>query len=174
MSGSPEGPARLLAGHIQDRGLSIVAGAKLGWRNVGQSAFSAYAARGLLSDGRYTLADRVSVGNEYTGLYGRLARSGQDSTQRLVSSGGNGSHLTEAQALATIQLVSINSHLSRNDREILHHVLVRDCWPKDAIIAVLGKDWAKSVAPRFREALDALIEAFTAARRRKFRMNEDA
>ena len=162
----PDSPPSLRAGHVQDRILSPVAGAKKGWRNEHESALAAYYARGLLTggDGRVTASMRLEAGEEYRRLYELLERSGKDSTQRLLSGVGGGEAFTIAQADASTKLVSINSHIGANDRTILRRVCYENYWPS-VVIRDLDPGYRDAIVPRFREALDALILAVHEAKK---------
>jgi hypothetical protein len=158
-----DGPAKLHAGHQWDRGLSIVAGAPKGCRNVHESELAMYAARGHLQGGKYTTPERESAGDYYRELFEAMSKSARDSTQLEVTSrSGFDAPVTENQAAAIRTLIKIDRYLSMNDRMLVRLVCTADWTPAHAVKRIDPK-YEDCVAPRFREALDSLIVAIELA-----------
>jgi hypothetical protein len=83
-----------------------------------------------------------------------------------LSGGGSPSlTLSQAQMDAMRELISVESHLGERDRKIIRMVCGFGEWPSKAV-AMVSPDYEKATIPRFKESLDALIEAFETARRR--------
>lgn len=158
-----DGPARLHAGHVQDRGLSVVAGTSRAWRNRDESALAAYASRGMLQGGLYTTSERESAGDHYRHLWEIVGKSTRDSTQLEIVQSGSNAPLAEGMADASRELIHVELRLSRNDRRILRRVCWENWWPAQAVCEVDPK-YEHVVAPRFREALDSLIVAISQAK----------
>lgn len=165
----PEPPAKIRQGHVADRLTSIVAGASKAWRNTDESALASYAFRGLLQGGnpKYNTQEREAAGNLYRGLWEAVQGSGRDSTQLDIVQNGSGAPIQELQSTAVKQLVSIDSHLSVNDRKIIRNVCCADWWPSQAIRDI-DPDYKFATVARFREAMDSLIEAIEKAKKTRY------
>lgn len=166
----PVGPAVITNLHVQDRpatdrDMKPLMGTAA-WRKL--TPLQAVYAKDQLAGGstRYTAADRYSAGMEYTRLFDASECPGRDSTQALNAvRGGNGGSPSDARSKAASQLACIHSHMGERDRKIVMMVCGQGYWPSAAVRAVCA-DYKLTVAARFRESLDALIEAMEAARRR--------
>lgn len=162
----PEGPAIVTALHRQDRELSTVAGAPKGYRKL--SPLESCYENGRLEGGspRYSATERKDAGQTYGEIFAMAQCSGKDSTQALnISRSHGGLPLSQAQSDAIRKLVSLHSRMGDRDRRIIIMVCGQGYWPSEAVRAVCG-DYRDTVAARFREALDSLIEAMETAKRK--------
>ena len=165
----PETPAKVTQLHVQDRTFrndagQIVAGQQA-WRRL--SPLEACYAKGQLAGGcdRYTAQARFDAGQRYSEIFLTAQSSGRDSTQALnVSRSGGGLPLSQAQSDAIRSLVAIDSCMGERDRRIVRLVCGEGHWPSEAIRTVCA-DYKHTIAARFREALDSLVEAHEMARR---------
>jgi hypothetical protein len=109
---APLGPAKRHAGH-SPRNISARAGAKKAWRNDAEHPLSLAYAKGQLIRGNenHTSQQRFEAGDEYRLLFETMHRSGRDSTDINLVSGGAGFSLTQAMADATKRIIAIDSHL---------------------------------------------------------------
>lgn len=169
------GPAIVREDHVQDRELTTVAGGPRGYRRLTplQSAFD----KGQLGGGsqKYNATQRMQAGEVYERHFLTSQASGRnmlDLDRAFGSSGGT--TLGQAQIDAIRALVSIDSHLGLRDRSIIRAVCGEGCWPSEAVSKACGTDFAKATLPRFREALDALIEALESVRRKPRAVNMEA
>jgi hypothetical protein len=114
----------------------------------------------------YTAAQRFEAGQNYAEIC-LLAEGGggKDSTQALnVNRGGQGFILPQSQQSAIRARIVIESHMGERDRRIVRRVCGEGHEPAAAVKDICG-DYQHTVAARFREALDCLIEAMEQARR---------
>lgn len=124
--------------------------------------------KGQLEGGspKYTAKMRLDAGRAYVKTWDAAQESGRDSTQALnISHSTSPGGYSEARTTAVVRLGAIHSHLGYRDRKIIMRVLGEGCWPVDAIKEVCGTDYKHTIAGRFRESMDALIEATETARR---------
>jgi hypothetical protein len=167
----PEAPAKLQPGHVQDRGLTHIAGAPKGWRRLSplESAFE----KGQLKSDRskHDPVARYNAGKAYEQAWLLSQASGKDSTDIERVCSGPTVGLSIAQQEAIRWLVSVHSNMGMNDRKIILRVCGEGYWPSEAVAEACGPDFVKSTLPRFRESLDALIEAIENARRYPRRVN---
>lgn len=163
-----DGPAVLTVDYIQNRAFRNDQGKisqNKAWRRVTELDKAFVKGQLKHGNGRYSEKDRLEAGRRYADLCAICAPKGRDSTQALnISSGGFSGTVSIAQAIAAKTIVTVKSHLGGRDRNIIHMVCVEDAAPVDAIKHICG-DYEKTVSARFREALDALIEAFETERR---------
>jgi hypothetical protein len=96
-----------------------------------------------------------------------MHRSGRDSTDINLVSGGAALSLTQAMAGAIKRIIVVDSHLKKQDRAIVRRVCGEGLWPSKAVREACGEHYDKATLPRFCEAPDNLIEAIEAARRRR-------
>lgn len=137
------------------------------WRKL--SPLEACYAKNQLVGGNpaYSPINRYEAGKAYTEMFDLSQKSGRDSTQALnmTAPGGFGAGtLSQASSTALTQRISIESHMGARDRQIIRMVCGEGYQPAEAVRHVCG-DYQHTVAARFREALDALIEAMETARR---------
>jgi hypothetical protein len=109
--------------------------------------------------------NRLNAGRHYAKIYALADPKRTDSTQRLnitrgVFTGGMSAEVADAKNLLAV----VKSHLGARDRIIIDKVCGEEMYPSEAV-AMVSTDYAKSTGVRFRESLDALIEAFETARR---------
>ena len=71
-----------------------------------------------------------------------------------------------SQREALRALAAIDARLGERDRRIVRMVCGEGFWPSEAIRAVCA-DYKHTIAARFREALDALVEAFEMGRNKR-------
>jgi hypothetical protein len=161
------GPAKRHAFHVARE----TEGRRKAWRNIAEHPLTFVYERGQLARGgnRYTPQERYDAGNLYRGLCEFLVSSGRDSTDLETIGGGySGDPITQAKAEAMRKLAAIDARLKLQDRRIVRHVCGEGWWPGDAVHEACGHRYYVNVAiPRFVEALDALIDAIAAARRKK-------
>lgn len=163
-----EGPARILDTHKQDRFVSRGDRVAAGYRNVSWPIQMAYEA-GRLSGGSGDANIRWASITEYSDIHDTaLCRSGRDSTDMDVVRGGAGFPITEAVSDAIKKLISIDSHMSRKDRQIVRKLCEGYTLPQ-AVKYACGDDFTDTVAARVRDALDALDQALTDARENGYR-----
>lgn len=170
--GEIETPAIVSPAHSQDRELSTVAGSPRGWRKLSplQSAYEQGKLRG--GNSRYQAIDRYEAGKIYERHFDLSQTSGRnmlDLDRGFGSSGG--STLGQAQIDAIRALVTIESNLGTHDRTIIRKVCGEGGKPAEAVSFVAGADYKDAVLARFREALDALIQAIEVARKHPRRVN---
>jgi len=109
--------------------------------------------------GKFTPEARLDAGLKYAGIWDTAQSSGRDSTQALnISRSHGGLPLSQTQSDAIRALVGIESGLGQRDRIIIRMVCGQGYFPSEAVRMVCG-DYKDTVSARFREALDALIEA---------------
>lgn len=164
-----EAPAIITPLHRQDRafrndGGQLVTG-QVAWSKL--THVEAYFDQGRLAGGNpaYGEGQRFAAAQHYAKLYLIAEPSGTDSTQALnISRSMSTGSANTARTAAGIKLAVIHSHLGQKDRQIIEMVCGRDYSPAEAVRTVCG-DYRDTVAARFREALDALVEALEQARR---------
>lgn len=161
-----ETPAKVHSGHTLSRNLDAVAGSPKGWRNENESPLDRYAAKGLLSGpgGQITGDLRLSTGHAYRRLCELSRGSWRDSTQLTISGARSPGTISDMSCDAIKLKISVDSHLSANDRKICRMVCDEDYWPSEAVRSV-DPGYRDATVPRFREAMDALVLAFEAAKR---------
>ena len=180
-----EAPARIRPDHIRDRILSAVAGTPSGYRVCNWPVQIAYE-HGKLSGppdraglGRvlgvrsavrgYDANTRWLAIREYDEIHElALCRSGRDSTDMDVVSGGSGFPISDAMNEAIKKLISIDSHMSSKDRKIVR-LLCEGETLAESVKQACGEDFKHTVPARVRDALDALFEALDAARANNYR-----
>tara|TARA_R110000868_G_scaffold187664_4_gene430196 strand:- start:2214 stop:2744 length:531 start_codon:yes stop_codon:yes gene_type:complete len=160
----PDSPAIITPCHSQDRIISPVAGAPRAWRRLSplEKAF----AKGQLAGGghRYTANQRFEAGQNYAQIFLATQTSGRDSTQSLnVSRSTGGGCMAQTQANAFAMLRTLEASMKCRDRLIIHSVCGEGEVPAEAIRLICG-DYRDTIAARFREALDSLVEAFEESR----------
>jgi hypothetical protein len=165
-----QGPAIVTPLHVLDRPATDPDGKPItgstAWRKL--TPLQAVYAKNMLAGGsqRFTAADRYGAGSNYTAIWDAAQGSGRDSTQALNAvRGGSGGSPSDARAKAVSQLARVNLHLGARDRKIVSMVCGEGYWPSEAVRDTCG-DYRDTVSARFREALDALCEAFETSRRR--------
>jgi hypothetical protein len=167
----PDAPAKLQADHVQDRGLTHVAGAPKGWRRLSPLE-SAFEKGQLKSDGsKYDPVARFNAGKAYEYAWLKTQVSGRDSTDLERICSGPSVGLSTVQQDAIRWLVAVHANLGFRDRKIILRVCGEGYWPSEAVAEACGPDFVKATLPRFREALDALIEAIENARRHPRRVD---
>jgi len=166
-----EAPARIRPDHIRDRILSAVAGTPSGYRVCNWPVQIAYE-HGKLSapsDKGYDANTRWISIREYDEIHElALCRSGRDSTDMDVVSGGSGFPISDAMNEAIKKLISIDSHMSSKDRKIVR-LLCEGETLAESVKQACGEDFKHTVPARVRDALDALYEALDAARANGYR-----
>lgn len=161
-----DGPAIIRPDHAQTRELTAVAGGPRGFKRV--SPLEAAYDRGQLQGGNreWTAEDRYSAGLHYDDLYSAAQASGRDSTDiDRVSKSGGGASLSQRQADAIRDLITIEDYLSSKDRKIIRMVC-GDWYPASEAVRTICGDYRDTVWARLREALDSLCEARTKARKK--------
>jgi hypothetical protein len=168
-STAPLGPAKLHQGHSR-RNLGAGAGAKRGWRNDAEHPLTLAYVKGQLIRGNevHTAKQRYDAGEDYRQLFEAMHRSGRDSTDINLVSGGSGASISQMMIDAVRKIASIESRLKAQDRDIVRHVCGEGWWPSEAVRAACGNHYDKAVIPRFCEALDNLVEAITQARKVRY------
>jgi hypothetical protein len=163
-----EAPARIRETHVRDRFVDRGDREPRGYRNVTWAVQVAYD-HGRLSGGKGDANVRWAVICEYADLYEEaLHRSGRDSTDMDVVSGGAGSPVSDAMLEASKKLVSIDSHMASKDRKIVR-ALCEGLTLAKAVEQACGEDFTHTVPARVRDAIDALTEAMTEARESGYR-----
>lgn len=165
-----EAPARIRPGHIQDRTLSIVAGATLGYRNLEGSPISfAYEDWGLTHKAEkwhptFNGGSRWQAVCAYDEIHHQANPSGRDSCDMDIVSGGGNFPIAETQADAIKKLIAVKSWLAEKDRIIVESLI--DGWSlAGAVRKACDEEFKFSVRARVRNALDALIQALESAKR---------
>jgi hypothetical protein len=158
------GPAMIGAGHVRDRALSPARGAPKAWRRL--SPLEAAFENGQLAGGNesFTAALRFEAGEAYARLFASAAASGRDSTDLDRVGGGDNAQFSEAQVRASHALGEIERRMNARDARIVRMVCGEGYFPSEAVRTVCN-DYRHTIAARFREALDSLIEAMEEARR---------
>lgn len=161
-----ESPAKLHKGHTLSRNLDAVAGSPKGWRNENESPLDRYAAKGLLAGGggQITSEMRVAAGNTYRRLCELCRGSTRDSSQLTISGARSPGTISDSSADAMRLKISVDSHLSENDRTICRMACHEGYRPSEAIRKIDPR-YRDATVPRFLEAMDSLIRAFEAAKR---------
>jgi hypothetical protein len=165
------GPAIVRAEHVKDRAVAPTAGAPRAWR-VRSWLEYAYE-RGQFDDGEgnalgrtFRAKHRFAAGETYAKLFMVAQSSGKDSTNLdRIASVSTRAPLTERQAEAIRSLAAIESHMGARDKAIVRMVCGENYRLSEAVLSACGKSYRHSVTLRFREALDALIEALETVRR---------
>ncbi len=160
-------PAILRVDYVRNRSLTPEAGAPMGWRR--QSPLEAAFERGQLGGGnpQFDALRRFEAGEAYARLYALSQASGRDSTDLdRIGGAGRGDSMPEAQARALHSLAEIDRRMNARDRMIVRMVCGEGHFPSEAVRTACN-DYRHTVASRFREALDALIEAMLSVRRAK-------
>lgn len=166
-----EAPARIRPEHIRDRILSAVAGTPQAYRVCTwpvQLAFE-HGKLSAPSDKGHDANTRWLAIREYDEIHDMaLGRSGRDSTDLDIVSGGGGYPITEEIALAVKKLISIDSHMATKDRQIVRKLC--EGWSlAESVRQACGDSFTHTVPARARDALDALYEALDAARANGYR-----
>jgi len=166
LSNSPLGPAKLHAGHAR-RNLGAGAGAKRAWCNDAEHPLTLAYVKGQLIRGNeiYTAKQRYDAGEDYRQLFESMHRSGRDSTDLDLVSGGSGLSISQFMVDAVRKIACIESRLKAQDRAIIRHVCGEGWWPSEAVRTACGYHYDKAVIPRFCEALDNLVDAIARTRR---------
>jgi hypothetical protein len=172
-----ERPVVITPLHVKDRSFvseiaegprtkRVLAGAKA-WRKL--TPLQAVYAKGQLAGGSplHDAVARFAAGQRYAGIFDLSQSGGCDSTQMQaisrsrVGSGGPAGH---SQSEALRALARIEERLGARDARIIRMVCGEGHAPVEAVRAACGDDYKHTVAARFREALDALVEGFEAGR----------
>lgn len=172
---APEAPAKITDLHVlgrpaTDDNMRAIVG-RTAWSKL--SPLEACYAKDQLGGGnkRYTAQNRLAAGEAYSKLFDMTEKSGTDSTQALnVSRSSSRGYNNDVTDRAWSERLSLESHLNAADRQIITMVCGEGRYPSEAVRAVCN-DYKDAVVPRFREALDHLIEAFETARRNPGRFN---
>jgi len=158
-------PAIIQFDHVRDRTLAVASGSPQGWRR--KDPLDATFDRGQLGGGdpRYTASQRREAGEFYARLFASAQQSGRDSTEinPVTARSTRGTPLSHSQAEALRELVVLERRMGARDAKIVRMVCGEGHYPSEAVRAVCS-DYRHSVPARFREALDALIEAIAAGR----------
>lgn len=158
-------PALIRPHHVRDRTLSVVAGSPKGYRVRDWPVEIAYEAGRLSTIRDDNAKGRYEAISEYNGWVDIAElRSGRDSTDLDIVSGGSGLPISQARADAIKKLVATDSRLSDKDRTIIRKLCEGWSLP-GAVKLACGEDFRFAVAARVRDALDALSGAMDAARR---------
>ena len=165
-----DGPAIVRPEHIRDRILSAVAGTPNGYRVVTWPIQIAYEHGKLAArSGGHDANTRWLAIREYDEIHElALCRSGRDSTDMDVVSGGSGFPITDAMGEAIKKLISIDSHMASKDRQIVRKLCEGETLA-EAVRQACGDSFTHTVPARVRDALDALYEALDAARANGYR-----
>lgn len=171
----PEGPAKITPLHVRNRPATDNDMRPI----IGKTAYrkwtpleAAYE-QGKLAGGdpKFDAKARLNAGLHYASIWDTAQTSGRDSTQAMnVSRSHGGGGLSDVQGRAINDLVAIDSHMGRRDRIIIRMVCGGGYFPSEAV-RMVSEDYTKAVSPRFREALDALIEAIAAVSKNPGRVN---
>jgi hypothetical protein len=173
MGEPPQAPSVITPLHVKDRAFvaevaegqrtrRVVSNARA-WRKLTplETAF----ARGQLAGGAsrdcggHSAEERFAAGKRFCGIYDGAQTSGRDSTQmQAISRSGGGASLGQSQMAALKALARIEARLGARDARILRMVCGEGFAPVDAVRAACGDDYKHTIAARFREALDALVE----------------
>jgi hypothetical protein len=167
----PEAPAIVRADHVRDRPVAPDADAPKAWRvrSVLELAYE----RGQLDDGEgdargraFKAKCRFDAGEAYTKLFLVAQSSGTDSTDldRIMSVSTRVA-LTTRQAEAIRALSAVETRMGARDKRIVRMVCGENFRLSEAVLCACGKSYRQFVTPRFREALDALLEALQTTRR---------
>lgn len=175
---APEAPAKILPTHAYGRGLSKVAGAKAGWENL--SVFERAHRAGKLMDpercktvdgakdeagralDRYQAGDRFAEGWKVANA-GNWA-SGSDLTRvRVLGCAGS---FVDAQIDIKNFMRRLETSLGSRDWMILRRVCGEN-YPIAETVTDISPAYRATTLARFREALDALVEAIPQAMRAK-------
>jgi hypothetical protein len=162
-----DGPAIVRSGHVRDRALPASDGAHKAWRRL--SPLEAAYERGQLGGGSqlYDADKRQQAGEAYGRLFALAQSSGRDSTDLdRIGGKGTGDGFSEAQARAAQALGEIDRRMNARDRQIVRMVCAEGHFPSEAV-RIACNDYRHTVASRFREALDSLIEAMEHVRRKQ-------
>lgn len=149
-----EAPPRILETHVLDRPLGAAAGAGTGWRNVDWPIQRAFEARRLAGIERWDAVLRLS-----RCLAAAEIRSGRDSTQMDIVTGGGGDPFTQARADAVCVLGRVRARMSKADY-ILCETVCEGFGLGAAVFTACGPGYSRAVYKRVGEALDALVLAF--------------
>lgn len=162
----PDGPAVIIGEHAQDREISPVAGSPKAWRRY--SVLELAHKRGQLNGGAGKEREylRLKAAEDYVKLFLTAQSSGKDSTDvgRVISVSQR-MPITERQVIAMRDLARIERNMGSRDRLIIRKVCGENYRLSEAVMAACGAGYRDRVTARFREALDALIEAMETARR---------
>jgi hypothetical protein len=163
----PEAPAKITPDLVKDRGYRGNDGKpsnNKAWRRL--SPLQAAMAKNQLSGGEFSAADRFRAGQRYSEIFDTSERSGKDSTQALnVSRGGKlGGGSGQAASEAWDERLFIERLMGARDRTIIRLVCGEGGQPAAAVKQACGDGYKFTAQARFREALDALVEAFDALR----------
>ena len=159
------GPARFHGGHVPH----VLVGGRQGWRNIAEHPLTYAYEKGQLERGtpRYSAEDRLKAAELYRAYCETLVRSGRDCLDLELISRPTGFQISDAKANAMHILARIDRTLRLADRIILRRVCGDGWWPNAAVRDGCGHGhYEKDATPRFVEALDALIDAVRAARRK--------
>ena len=170
-----QAPAVVTPLHVKDRSFvdevadgprtrRVLAGAKA-WRKL--TPLEAAYAKGQLAGGApsHNALARFEAGKRYAGIVAGSETSGRDSTQMIaVSKSGGSAGLGQSQMTALRALAAIEARLGERDRRIVRLVCGEGFAPVDAVRAACGDDYRHTTAARFREALDALVDAERSAK----------
>ena len=77
-----------------------------------------------------------------------------------ISKSGGTASLSQGQMSALRALAAVEARLGERDRAIIRMVCGEGFAPVEAVRAACGDDYKHTTAARFREALDALTDAF--------------
>lgn len=163
-----EAPARIRETHVRDRLVDERDREPRGWRNVTWPVEVAYLNKRLnRAPGDANV--RWFAIREYDEIFQlALCRSGRDSTAMDIVSGGSGFPISEEMQTAIRKLISIDSHMSSKDRQIVRKLCEGFTLPESVKLAC-GEWFTDTVIARVCDALDALDEALTDARNNDYR-----
>lgn len=163
-----DGPARLHEGHARSRLLGAYAGAPRGFVNEHESTLDRYASKGLLATHSESHSDitselRVTAGHAFRRLCERSRGSTRDSSQLVISGARSRGTISDNSAQAKDDLKRIEGRMGKNDAKLVRMVCDEGFWPSEAVRSI-DPAYRDATVPRFREAMDALVIAFEAAR----------
>ncbi len=161
-------PARILPGHVQDRTLSVVAGAAKGFSHDDWPISLAYKGGNLQGRGDvwhplYNADMRWLAIEKVHDWWQTINRSQMDSIERIGRVGGGTESFADRHEEASKGLSAVYSRLSAKDRCIVEKLI--DGWSlAGAVSEACGDAFKFTVRARVRDALDALIDAIRSAR----------
>lgn len=129
-------------------------------RNIGEHQLTLAKARGKITDRQY------DAGMVYRALHDLKFRSGRDSTDLdVVSGGGSSTPYTQRQADAMRDLGDIHARLSLTDGKIVENFCGKDYEMTEAVMRITGCH-PSGVIYRLREAVDSLVAVLPTIRLR--------
>lgn len=153
---APEGPPRILEGHIADRPMHQSPGAPLAWRNTAEHPLEKAKALGKIGEDEYL------AGNVYRSFFEMMSRTGKDSTQFSVVGSSQGLPFAESQVTAIETIDRIERRMNHARSVMIVRKFCGEGWSMGDSVEAAGYH-VREAKERLRVALNKLATAIERA-----------